>query len=138
MNIGFIGYSAAKFDEKKAKDIIIKIFDHIDINYDKEQIKIVSGGTLFGIPKLVYYEAAKRGYKTVGVICKHGWDSDNELFPVDELFTEGENWGDESNKFIEMLDHLYKLGGGKQSIKELSLAKNKGIPAFEYKLEEIK
>lgn len=137
MNIGFVGYSAAKFDERKAKDIIIKIFDHIDLYHDKEQVKIVSGGTLFGIPKFVYYEAAKRGYKTVGVICKHGWDSDNELFPVDELYTEGEDWGDESKKFIEILDHLYKIGGGKQSIKEFEMAKSKGITTTEFDLKSL-
>jgi hypothetical protein len=140
MNIGFVGYSGTKFDEKKAKDIINKIFDEIDGKYKKHgvPVKIVSGATLYGIPKLVYYEAVKRGYKTVGVMCKHGWDTDNGLFPVDELYTEGNNWGDESDKFIGMLDDFYKIGGGKQSIKELQMAKDKGIPTHEYELEAIK
>lgn len=49
MKIGFIGYSSTKFDKNVAIDIINKIKDKI-----KSEDEIVSGATMYGIPKLVY------------------------------------------------------------------------------------
>jgi len=38
-----------------------------------------------------------------------------DCWDVDEEYIEGENWGDESEKFLSMLDRMVKIGGGNQS-----------------------
>lgn len=134
--IGIVGYSAAKFDEWQARNLLFKVFDDIMSTYGKDEVMIVSGGTMYGIPKLAYFMAARLGYKTGGVICKEGLD--DNLFPtLDELLVEGEHWGDESEKFIDTIDALYRIGGGKQSLKEVEMAKQKGIPVVEFELEKL-
>lgn len=133
MNIGFIGYSSRKFDEQKAEKLIYKAF--AQISKIKEPIKIVSGATNIGIPKLVYEIANTFNYPTVGIMCKEG--ENYELFPVDELIVVGDNWGDESQTFIDYIDILYKIGGGAQSQTEADIAKENGIKVIEFDLEEI-
>lgn len=126
--VGFIGYSATKFDEQDAKKIIDEIFSKLS----KDDI-IVSGATNIGIPALIYEKANSLKMKTVGVMCKEGYD--NELAELDQLIVEGDNWGDESEKFLSMLDVIYKIGGGKQSIAEFKRAKELGIEIYEYTLK---
>lgn len=125
--VGFIGFSGQQFDEEKAKDIIENIFKTLNL----DDI-IVSGATNVGIPKLVYEKANELGMKTIGVMCSKGHEY--ELAKLDDLIIEGENWGDESDKFLSMLDSLYKIGGGSQSEVEFNKAKKIGIKAFQYKL----
>ncbi len=128
--IGFIGYSASNFNEAEATYIIESIFKDL-----RTSDIIVSGATNLGIPKLVYAKANELGMKTVGVMCEEGHQY--ELAELDELIVEGSNWGDESEKFLSMIDVLYKIGGGKQSEKEFERAKELGIVTIEYELKEI-
>ena len=44
--------------------------------------------------------------------------------------------GDESVRFIEYIDCLVRVGGGKQSMKETEMAKDNGLDVFEYDLPE--
>jgi hypothetical protein len=118
--VGFIGYSAKKFDENKAKDAIKLIFDELEPY--KNQMEIVSGLTNMGIPKLVYEEAVKRGMKTVGIACEKAYDE--ECFDVDKKIIKGTEWGDESDTFLKYINILIKLGGGKQTEEEYKNAKN--------------
>jgi len=136
INIGFIGYSAGKFDKQIAQRIINEIFQEISDKYKNEEIVVVSGATYVGIPALVYDTASDYKYKTVGVMCKEGYECD--LYFCDEIYAVGENWGDESETFIDMIDVLYRIGGGKQSFHEVIMARNNHIPVHEYDLEEIK
>jgi hypothetical protein len=135
IKVGFIGYSAGKFNKGDAFKILDKIFQEITEKY-KGDIEIVSGATYYGIPAMVYDMASDYDYKTIGVMCKEGYDCD--LYYCDEIFAIGENWGDESTTFIDMIDVLYRIGGGKQSLNEVKMAKAKGIPVYEYELAEIK
>lgn len=128
--IGFVGYSAMKFDESKAKEIIHTIFESFN---DDEDYVIVSGATNMGIPKLVYEEAENYDMYLMGVMCKDGYTC--ELYPCDNILAVGNNWGDESETFIDLIDELYKIGGGPQSEKETEMALKKGIPVYDYKLE---
>ena len=141
MNIGFIGYSGKPFDKEKAQKIIDEIlvkeglteYFTTDMNRPKD-VAIVSGATDLGIPGMVYHTAEKYNFKTIGVMCKRGYDKDNTLYPCDEIYAIGEDWGDESETFISKIDRLYKIGGGEQSEKEKGMAEAAGIPVFEYKL----
>ncbi|MFW6007651.1 MAG: hypothetical protein ACOCP8_00180 [archaeon] len=135
MNIGFVGYSGTKFIKKDAKEIIENIFDEIDKEFTG-YVNIISGATDMGIPKLVYEEARYRGHKLIGVMCKEGYEC--ELFDVDKLIVKGEKWGDESQTFLNMLDRLYRIGGGPQSLEETKQSKQMGIQVIEYELSSIK
>jgi len=125
--IGFIGYSTTRFNEDKAKEIIDGIFESF---YGDEVI--ISGATNFGIPKLVYEKANECGMYTIGVMCNAGFGM--QLARLNDLIVEGQDWGDESEKFLSMLDVLYKIGGGNQSITEFEKAKELGIEVHEYEL----
>lgn len=131
--IGVIGYSGKKFDTKTAKEFIEGIFDLLPKN-----TVIVSGLTNIGIPKIAYECAVEHKFKTVGYACKQA--KDFPCFPVDEEHIIGDNWGDESEEFLNSIDLLIKVGGGKQSEAEFRKfvdrhGENKTI---EYNLPEIK
>jgi hypothetical protein len=133
IKIGFVGFSSAKFDETKAKEIIKEAFDTFIKN---KKVEIVSGLTNLGIPKLVYKEAKKRELYTVGIACEKAKEYD--CFDCDKVIIVGKEWGDESEDFLNYIDVLIKIGGGKQSVKEFKKAKEIGIKTKEYELEEIK
>jgi hypothetical protein len=113
MKVGVVGYSAQKFDEELAKKLIFSGLEKIGI--DKIEC-IVSGLTNLGIPKIAYEIATELGLKTVGIACNLAKDYD--LFPVDVKILKGDNWGDESETFLNYIDVLVKVGGGKQSEEE--------------------
>lgn len=133
MKIGFIGYCDTPFDKKKAQKIIEEIFTDIQ-RYVNEEIIIVSGASDCGVIGMIYHESEKYNYKTVGIMCKQGYDKNNQLYPCDIIYAVGNNWGDESEAFINNIDLLYKIGGGEQSMKEKHMAKLKNISVLEYEL----
>jgi hypothetical protein len=114
-NIGVVGYSSGKFNEKQARLLV-----ELTLSYVVSQrpgSKIVSGLTDLGIPKLAYEFAQRNGLETVGVACSKAEEYD--CFPVDEKIIVGDEWGDESNTFLTMCDVLIRVGGGKQSLEEV-------------------
>jgi len=135
IRIGFVGYSDSVFDVNKAITIIEKIFVKISKMYDKNKVEIVSGYTNLGIPKLVYEKANELGFKTVGIACKKA--NEYDVFPCDKVIIKGEEWGDESETFLNYIDAIYKIGGGKQSESEFKSMKKMSKPAIEYRLDRI-
>ncbi|MBT8448966.1 MAG: hypothetical protein KJO69_04715, partial [Gammaproteobacteria bacterium] len=135
--VGVVGYSGQKFDETDAREILEEALDDIEDEYvesgDFESITIVSGLTNMGIPKVAYEIADSRGYGTMGVAPEQA--NEYELYPVDEIIYEGENFGDESETFIDMLDVFVRVGGGAQAQHELELAEAEDISILEYDLE---
>jgi len=120
-SIGFVGYSQQEFDEDMAEGIIESFFaDWSFLTKGDLEIEIVSGLTNIGIPALVYKIAKEKGYKTVGVACEKA--KEYECFPCDEEIIVGEEWGDESDLFLNRIDMLVKIGGGKQSKEEFDKA----------------
>lgn len=133
--VGLVGYSGTLFDEKKATDIIKKAFEKIHNSLVGKQPVLVSGLTNLGIPKIGYEIATEMGWKTVGVSAEEALDY--ELFAVDKKIIVGKLFGEESEKFISMLDCLIRVGGGPQSMKETEMAKEKKIPVHEFELERL-
>jgi hypothetical protein len=127
IRVGVVGYSDKKFDKAKAKAMIEKALDLL-----KNDVEIVSGLTYLGVPAIAYDIAKERGLSTVGVACLKA--EKYECFPVDKKVIEGAEWGDESEKFLSMIDVMIKVGGGKQSIAEAQKAKEMGITVIEYAL----
>ena len=136
IRIGFVGFSDKKFDKQKAVEFIKDALNDLTEDHKKKDIQIVSGLTNLGIPALVYKEAEERGYYTIGVACKKA--EEFECYDCDERIIVGDNWGDESEKFLDSIDVLVRIGGGKQSIAETKKAKEMGIKVVEHDLEETK
>lgn len=96
-----------------------------------------------GIPKIAYEEAATRGWQTIGFACSKAHNL--PCFACDRVFIHGifficlhtpknvlgDNWGDESEKFLQYIHILLKVGGGAQSQREFTQFEG---PKIEYKL----
>lgn len=136
MNVGVVGYCPpTKFDEKEALRMICEAYDRVVAMAPGQQISIVSGLTNVGVLKIAYDEAERRGWRKIGVACKKAME--HPLFPVDESVIVGDNWGDESKTFIDMLNAIIRIGTGAQSIRETEEVKRRGLPAFEYDLPAL-
>ena len=65
--VGVVGYSSQKFDENKARNLLLSVFDDLA----DQNIEVVSGLTAMGVPLIAYQEAQKRGHKTTGIACQY-------------------------------------------------------------------
>lgn len=117
MRIGIVGFSSDDFDKVKAREVIAILFDELYEKHGKN-VEIVSGYTAIGVPLISYEEAAKRGFSTTGIASTKARKYD--VYPCDNVTIIGDNWGDESEEFLNRIDILYKLGGGKQSEAEFA------------------
>lgn len=134
LRLGVVGYCPpTKFDEEKALEYLCDAFDKVNLDFPDYGITIVAGITNVGVLRLAYLEAKRRGWKTAGVGCKKAYDF--EWFPTDEEpVIIGENWGDESQTFVNSIDALVRIGLGKQSLNEAALIREKGKKTYEYDL----
>lgn len=114
--VGVVGYSAGKFDEKKAEELVYSALDRLYKRY-QGNIVIVSGLTNVGIPRIAYKYAKEKKLKTVGVACKKALDYD--CFPCSKEVIVGDEWGDESATFLSSIDYMVRVGGGAQSHDEV-------------------
>ncbi len=117
---GIVGYSVMDFDRELAQNAVDYVLDDLPMGS-----VIVTGATKIGIPAMMVVSAKERGIKSIGIMPQEGYETG--LSKVDELVIEGEKWGDESARFIEMIDVLYAIGGGRQATKEVLMAQEKGI-----------
>ena len=133
LRVGVVGYSDKKFDEAIAKALLLigfKVSGAEDKDADK--VVVISGLTDLGIPSIAYKIAKERGWKTSGIACKKAEEYDK--FPCDEEKIIGEDWGDESETFLNSIDVLIRVGGGEQSMKEVKKAKEMKLQVYEYDL----
>ena len=135
IRIGVVGYSGGKFDETIGKALVRIGLDLFEKMHEGEEFSVVSGLTDMGIPAIAYRVADEKGWKTVGIACSKA--DDNPCYDVDERVIEGDDWGDESETFLNSIDVLLRVGGGKQSLDETERAKGKGLDVFEFDLPEI-
>lgn len=135
--IGIVGYSAAYYDRKKALELLEQGLKRAKKhNTNKYDIAIVSGLTEVGIPGMAYCYAKDNNIYTVGYACAKA--KNYSCFPVNEENIIGEDWGDESQEFLNGIDCLIRIGGGKQSLKETEEAKKMGCPVIEFDLPKKK
>lgn len=127
MKIGVIGFSATHFNQEAAKVILRNRMQEIISGLDKKEIEIVSGYTNTGIPRIAYEFADYLGLKTVGFSAKKAFKVSCELYPVDKGIIFGEDFGDESQEFVNYINILIRIGGGLQSRKEVELFRDKNI-----------
>jgi len=134
--IGVVGYSNDDiFDHNIAKALLEIALDLVTKVHKSKKYELVSGLTSCGIPKLAYEIADKKEWITVGLTAEEAQKYD--CYNVSKTIIEGKKFGDESEKFIDYIDCLVRVGGGKQSMKETEMAKKNGMPVYEYDLPEI-
>lgn len=135
-NLGVVGYCPpSRFDEDEARRMINEGFDQVTIEHPDTEINVVSGLTYVGVLGIAYEEARKRGWATTGIACKKA--EDHPLFPVDKKQIVGENWGDESETFVNSIDGILRVGGGPQSKREVGMVQEKGGDVIEFELTLI-
>ena len=130
--VGIVGYSQQQFDQEEAKSILQLAFGGLWFEFG-ENVEIVSGLTYMGVPGLAYDLAEEYHWTTVGIACKKA--DGYVCYPVDVRIIVGESWGDESETFLTYCDHFIRVGGGKQSYREVQRAKELGKTVEEYELE---
>ena len=108
--IGIAGFSGKKFNTDIAINMIARDFLRLKEVYEDKQIWIVSGLTNIGIPAIAYKLAVTHGFKTMGIACKLA--KDYECFECNTQRIVGQNWGDESQTFLNTIQELYCYGGG--------------------------
>jgi len=135
LSIGVVGFSDdKKFDKNIAKALVAIALDVAEENHKDKEYELVSGLTDMGVPAIAYRMAKERGWKMVGIACSKA--KENPCYDVDVEIIEGDKWGDESATFLDNIDVLIRVGGGKQSIEETKQAKKRKISVYEYDLPE--
>lgn len=131
IRVGVVGYSSKKFDTEKAEFLLFLAFQNVKHTFETTlqktiKIELVSGLTDVGVPALAYRGAISifgPTTRTVGIACAKA--KDFPQFPVDEKHIIGDNWGDESDYFLDNIDCLIRIGGGDQSMKEVETFKQR-------------
>ena len=121
--IGVVGFSRNQFDKRTAAQKLRRILGDLTAGQAKENIEIVSGYTNMGIPKIAYQLADEMKLTTVGFSAKQALRVRSGVYPVKKEIIVGERFGDESQKFIEYIDILVRIGGGPQSRHEVEVFK---------------
>lgn len=132
VRIGVIGYSKQEFNRGYAEMDMFLALHNIKYTYQtnlqkKIKVELVSGLTDMGIPGIAYRYVKSvfepEMVKTVGVACSKA--KDYPQFPVDEKHIIGDEWGDESDYFLNNIDCLIRIGGGEQSMREVATFKSR-------------
>ncbi|GAB4581060.1 MAG: hypothetical protein Fur0022_38050 [Anaerolineales bacterium] len=127
LKIGVVGYSRTNLPEAQARTLLQACFKAFIVRakVDRLQVEVVSGLTNAGIPKIAYELASQWQVKTVGISAREALEAECGIFPVRKQMIIGQKFGDESSYFIQYIDCLARIGGGKQSLREVEMFKEK-------------
>jgi hypothetical protein len=135
---GIVGFSRKDFDQKQAAQILRACFEKIKRKHPNTTVEIVSGYTNTGVPKLAYELANEFGFVTVGFSAQQALEVSCGVYPVQKVVLIGQQFGDESEDFVQYIDALIRVGGGAQSKHEVALFKSiNGHRALEDLLQEF-
>lgn len=139
INIGVVGYmNLAKYNQEDAWNFLKIGFDKVEEMFKgAPNFRVISGLTDAGVPQLAYYIARQRNWNCGGIaaegVHEYRWfpmSQDGDILKI----VKGK-WGAESQDFIDSINVLIRVGGGKQTYKEVKMAIEKGIPVIEFDLE---
>lgn len=120
---GIVGFSRNQFNQETATQILKDLFHQIKEKHKGKEIEIVSGYTNSGVPKIAYELASKLGFVTIGFSAEQALTVKSGVYAVDKVILVGKHFGDESEAFVQYIDALIRVGGGKQSKREVELFK---------------
>ncbi|MDC3379244.1 hypothetical protein OAX78_03075 [Planctomycetota bacterium] len=123
IRIGVVGFSRKHFDQATATRELRSILQELlaTLLEPHPDVEIVSGLTNQGVPRIAYQLARELNLKTVGVSARRALRVRAGVYPVDERIIQGEEFGDESEAFVNMVDLLIRIGGRPQSRHEVDL-----------------
>ncbi|MDE2422257.1 MAG: hypothetical protein KGO49_13880 [Gammaproteobacteria bacterium] len=122
MKIGVVGFSHENINHDMARNLLRQSFHELmQKHHHDEPIEIVSGLTNIGVPKIAYQIADEQGWITVGISAEMALHVNCGIYPVNQQIIEGKEFGDESIVFIDYIDYLVRVGGGKQSHREVDM-----------------
>lgn len=129
--IGVVGDMTNDFDADEARAFLEQTFDTIEqANTDVDGFAVVSKLIDTGIPGLAYQIADERGYETWGIAPTEAKQAD--WYSVDYHVISGDNWGDESQEFVDDIDVFVRVGGDAQAHDEEASADAEGLTVYEY------
>lgn len=123
LKIGVVGFSRSQFDKQTAILKLRNILERIVAEHGAENLEIVSGYTNAGVPRIAYQLADDLDMDTIGVSAKQALRVRSGVYSVKKVILIGEKFGDESERFVEYIDWLIRIGGGPQSRREVELFK---------------
>jgi len=128
LRVGLVGSSNEAFDHEAARFVLNAIFDSLAIQWTPHapaSLALVGGLTDVGLCAIGYRLARDRSWSTRGVAAfaalSHAW------FEVDQALFAGDQWGDESQSFLNEIDVLVRVGGGPQARREEAMARARGL-----------
>lgn len=123
LRIGVVGFSSPRFDHDQARVELRRLLGALLEGWQGSpaDVEVVSGLTNQGVPKIAYELARELGLRTVGISAKQALRVRAGVFPVDRRWIVGDRFGDESQVFVDYIDALIRVGGGKQSRAEVEL-----------------
>lgn len=135
LKVGVIGYSGQPCDLKLVRQYLEEAISTLG----GMPIKIISGFTAVGVPLVAYQWAADNEAPTVGIACEQALSGEFVTWDVDERYIVGKEWGDplESEFFLQSIDVLIRIGGGRQAMRECAMAHERGIPVLEFDLDVL-
>jgi hypothetical protein len=123
LRIGVVGFSKPDFDHAHATALLEQSMSTF-LQYfaiTPEYAEVVSGLTDAGVPRIAYQYAVANGMKTVGISASKALHVASGVFKVNLQILEGAEFGDESERFIDYIDVLIRIGGGPQSRREAAM-----------------
>ncbi|MGB1217453.1 MAG: ADP-ribosylglycohydrolase family protein, partial [Saprospiraceae bacterium] len=136
IKIGVVGFSRNQFDKKEAYNKLKNLIEYQVEKFGTENIEIVSGYTNSGVPKIAYEIADEFNLFKTGFSAKQALRVRSGVYKVDKEIIYGQKFGDESEAFIQYIDILIRIGGGKQSRHEKALFKSQKENLSESLFEE--
>lgn len=119
IKLGVVGDSRDDIDLALGRALLLSAIDALCPT--ESAVDIVSGLTNIGIPRLAYEIAEQRGYAKTGISAQAALQVRCGICPVDTQIIVGEDFGDESEVFVGHIDALIRIGGGRQSLREVAL-----------------
>ena len=108
-----MGYSGGKEFNPEATEIAVRALLR---QLDSSRVIVSSGATNIGLPEVVYRVAHELGFQTLGITSLKA--GGNEPARMDYLLNSGNEWGHESDLFVQSSDILVAIGGKNQTYLE--------------------
>ena len=124
VNMGFVSTSGAFTNHPYVRDVLGSLLRASTPTEIANKIEYSSGGTRFGGVLDMYDVAKGLGIKTNGIMS--GMGLKEPWCDVRKMIYVGDEWGDESQKFIYVSDILVAFSGGAQAKEEIKMAAENG------------
>lgn len=133
IKVGVTGFVHGYADKVQIWNAVSRGLQQIKKDTNADELLVISGLTDQGVPQAAYYIARQNGWNIGGIAPACALNQ--KIFPLNEDGDigriVGRRWGDECEAFVDECDHLLLVGGGKQALDMVEIAKRDDIPVHE-------